>query len=452
MQDNPEGIEMSIRNSFIESIRVLAESDIVIGGGGPAGVAAALAAARTGNSVVLLEQTGSLGGMAAVGLVPCMASLSDGINNVAAGICTEIVHEVCRRMGIKKVMSLWQPIDAETFKQVCDEKIRDAGVKVYFAQKIVAVECPCGSITAVAAGGPQGLKQVRGKVFIDTTGDAAMTAFAGGNFVIGDSSGKTMSPSLCVQYAGINWTKYYNSAAHGRSARRIWLELLESGLAPLEEHHFIGIWETGATTGTGNLGHIYGVNAVQENDLTKGYFEGRRIARIIHDFFRKHVPGFEKSELVNTASLLSVRETRRIVGDYILSFDDYLKRNKFPDEISRYCYPIDIHSSSLDAKEQKAVEQRLEDTRYRPGENYGIPYRTLLPLGIDNLLVAGRSISCDREMQSSIRVMPSCFLTGQAAGVAAALSLECNGRTRDIDTNQLRTLLKKDYSAYLPEL
>ncbi|MFA6103419.1 MAG: FAD-dependent oxidoreductase [Victivallaceae bacterium] len=437
-------------DKWINNLEELVKSDVIVCGGGPAGLAAALAAARNGAEVVLLEQSGALGGMASIGLVPMLAYTSDGVNITAAGVCMEIAGEVVARMGIGQINPSWQSINPEIFKKVCDEKVTAAGINVYFSQKIAAVERDGDRVTAVAVAGPRGLKRITGKVFVDATGDAAVSAFAGVPFECGDATGKTMSPSLCVQYAGIDWDEYLSSEKAGRNYQKIWHELMDAGKAPLPERHFVGIFKTGPSVGTGNLGHIYGVNGINETDVTRGYIEGREIAGIIHRFFREHVPGFRNSELVNTASLLSVRETRRITGDYCLNFKDYLRRAVFPDEIGRYSYPVDIHSSSTDAEEQKRVEDRMQETSYQSGENYGIPYRAMLPKGISNLLVAGRSISCDREVQSSLRVMPACFITGQAAGTAAALSLSRQCITRAVKTDQLRAAMRDKLGAYLP--
>lgn len=184
--------------------------------------------------------------------------------------------------------------------------------------------------------------------------------------------------------------------------------------------------------------------------MTNAYIEGRKLAKIYHDFYRRHVPGFEHSDLVQTAPLLGVRESRRIRGEYQLNGDDYRSRAVFADEIGRFSYPIDIHSSSTDPEEQKRVERVLCETRCKPGESYGIPYRSLIPLGVENLLVAGRCVSCDREIQSSLRVIPGCFITGQAAGAAAAMAAA--GNVRSVDTAVLQKWLKDDLHVYLPNI
>lgn len=436
--------------SCFASLEVLTDADVVVCGGGPAGLGASIAAARNGAKVVLLEQTGALGGMASVGLVPSVIHMTDGKNITAAGVCTDILAEVCKRMNLPKINYGWQNVNAEIFKQVCDEKAAEAGVKVYFNQKLAAVEREGAYVKSVVVAGSKGLKKVTGKVFVDSTGDGALSAFAGADFEVGDKDGNTMSPSLCVQYAPVDWDEYAKGAQEGKSDRALWKKMLDNGTAPLLEHHFVGTFKCGERMATGNLGHIYGTNCLNEDDITRGYTEGRKIAVIIHKFFKEQVPGFQNSELVNTASLLSVRETRRIVGDYKLCYEDYLKRSHFEDDIARFSYPIDIHSSKVNADEQKRVEERLHETRYKDGENYGIPYRAILPKGLENVYITGRSVSCDREIQSSLRVMPGCFVTGQAAGSAAAMSLASGGRTRSVDVAKLRANMREKLGAFLP--
>lgn len=429
------------------SIPVLAEAEVVVCGGGPAGVAAALAARRAGRSVVLVEQSGMLGGMGTAGLVPAFIVMDDGERVLADGICREVVDELARRMGVAPNYH-WHNIQPELLKAVYDDVVTAAGIELYLGLGVVDVLMESGRVTAVVVATRQGLKAVHGQVFVDATGDGNLSAWAGVAYDLGDAEGKTMSPSLCVQYAGVDWAAYRQGVAAGNSDRAVWHRLMDAGTAPVQERHFVGFFRTGTGIGTGNLGHIYGVNGIDEKDITRGYVEGRQIAHKIHQFYRERVPGFAQSELVNTAAVLSVRETRRVRGDYQLCYEDYLRRATFPDEIGRFAYPIDIHSSTPDPKEQEAVERRLEETRLKKGESYGIPYRALLPQGIANLLVAGRCISCDREVQSSLRVMPGCFVTGQAAGCAAALAVASAGETRRVAVGELQDLLRQQ-GAYL---
>lgn len=411
---------------------LLAESDIVISGGGPAGVAAALAAARRGYRVLLLEQTGTLGGLATSGLVPSFAPSSDGERFLYGGIYEEIDRELCRRMGVECKPASWQAIDAEIMKRLLDDLVEAAGVRVLFGVKVCEAEVEDGRIRAIWAATAQGIRRITGRQFIDATGDGMLAMLAGVEFEYGDEAGNTMSPTLCAQFANIDYKKYEEACRNGNSDRAIWLRMLQAGTAPLVEHHFVCMTRMSLATATSNLGHIYGCNVLDPDDLTRGYMEGRRVVRTFETFYREQVPGFENAVLVSTASLLGVRETRRIRGEYRMTFDDYRNRADFADEIGRCCYPVDIHSSSLDSEEQKRVEQVLAATRFKHGESYGIPYRAMIPVGLRNLLVPGRALSSDREIQSSIRVMPPCFVTGQAAGIAAGMAQEEEVRSVDI--------------------
>ena len=172
------------------------------------------------------------------------------------------------------------------------------------------------------------------------------------------------------------------------------------------------------------------------------YVEGRKLARRYARFYRESVPGFGHSMLAGTADQLGVRESRRIVGDYVMTEGDYFERRHFPDDVGSFAYPIDIHAANgEDAARQAETEKTLERTAYAPGENYGIPYRAILVKGLSNLLVAGRCVSADRAMQASIRVVPGCMITGEAAGTAAALSCGSGVPLRDVGIEILQEKL-----------
>lgn len=447
MVQHVETNNMGLLDIPSRQVPILAEADVVVCGGGPAGIAAALAARRAGSRVTLIEQTGMLGGMGTAGLVPSFLVMDDGERLLADGICREVVDEMARRMGERPDYH-WQNTNPEILKRLYDERVTQAGIQLFLGLPAVDVRVENGRVLAAVVGSRQGLKAVRGRVFVDATGDANLAAWAGAPFDIGDALGRTMGPSLCVQYAGVDWNAYLAQPSPNGEVNKRWRQLADSGQAPVAERGLCGVWPHGPTTGSGNLGHIYGVNGLLEADLTRGYVEGRRIAPLIHDFYRAHVPGFASSELVASATLLSVRETRRIRGDYQLTFADYRQRANFSDEIGRFAYPVDIHASSIDPAEQEAVERRIEDTKLARGESYGIPYRALIPRELDNLLVAGRCISCDREVQSSLRLQPGCFITGQAAGCAAALAARRGGAVRAVRAHELQSLLRQQ-GAYL---
>ncbi len=170
--------------------------------------------------------------------------------------------------------------------------------------------------------------------------------------------------------------------------------------------------------------------------------DARRNLPELITFLREYVPGMEKCVLASSGPCLGIRESRRIKGGYTLTKDDYLNRADFPDAIAYYSYPIDIHAA-LPEKSGKN-EKLYQTSKYKNGECYGIPYRCLIPQGLKNLAVAGRIISADRIMMSSIRIMSACFATGQAAGTATALGIKAGGiDLGDIDTDILKKWLRE---------
>ena len=204
-----------------------------------------------------------------------------------------------------------------------------------------------------------------------------------------------------------------------------------------------------------NAGHIWDVDTADPQNMTAAMMEGRKIAAGIRDALAEfHPRAFASSYLVATAPLMGIRETRRIVGDYVLTQEDYFARRSFPDEIGRNCYFIDIHTAK-DEVEKVRREQKIvvagRFAHYARGESHGLPYRCLIPKGLRNVLIAGRSISTDHVVQASTRVMPVCLMMGEAAGMAAAHSVKCDGDVRGIDVQRLRTRLREE-GGYLPEV
>ena len=353
-------------------VPVFDRADIVVAGGGPAGIAASLAATRLGKSVILLEQTGSAGGMSTNALVPAIISRWDGVRTLCGNLCDSIVDECTREMGLPKSNPGWQEVDAEILRRLYDRRLVEAGVKLYYMMRAADVVLKNGRIESLLVATQHGLRKVCGDVYIDATGDAAIAAFAGVPFDCGDAEGQTMSPTLCPQFSNVDIKAYRTSRAAGHGDRFFWHALLERGEAPLPEYHFVGVCSYGNGTVSGNLGHIYGANTLDEKELTNAYIEGRKIAKIYHEFYRKHVPGFEDSDLTQTAPLLGVRESRRIRGDYQLNGTDYRNRASFADEIGRFSYPVDIHSSRNTSSGYQQYEKDFSNLRYKKGESYGI--------------------------------------------------------------------------------
>ena len=278
-----------------------------------------------------------------------------------------------------------------------------------------------------------------------------LAAWAGARFEKGDEQGNLMPGTLCSVWAGIDWDAWYTARPKGSQPDGHMLEeAFADGVFTVRDEHLTGMHRTGEHTGGGNIGHTFDVDGTDEVSLTKALVWGRRSMKEYLRYYSQYLKGFENLQLVATGSLLGIRETRRIQGDYVLALDDYQRRASFPDEIGRYAYPIDNHPLRPGKDTYEQHRKEFDETlRYAKGESYGIPYRVLTPRGLDNVLVAGRCVSADRMVHGSIRVMPACFITGQAAGVAAAMAAGQDQSTHQIDTRQLQQRLKA-LGGYLP--
>ncbi len=447
--------------NYTATIPVRHEVDLCVLGGGPAGVTAAVAAARNGLEVMLVEQTGALGGLGTSGLVPGFCPLTDGENVLVQGLGGEIVLRLKAEGGLGPTVALveddpstwrWLPFRAETLKRVYDDMVREADVALRFATTMTDVVAEDGTVTHAVLAGKQGSYAVAAKLFVDATGDGQAAWLAGAATDLGGENGETQGMTLCNVFANINWDRLDAEWGEkkGHKIREALFQAFEDGHFRVKDLHHPGIWRTGEAIGGTNLGHIYGKCAVNDDDLTEAYLEGRRLSAEFLSFYRKYIPGYENAELATSASLMGVRETRRVVGDYVLSVPDFEARATFEDEIGRYNYPIDIHRSSADAGDYEEFEEEFRRRwRMGPGESYGIPYRCLLPRDLKNVLVAGRCVSADRGIQGSLRVMPGCYLTGHAAGVAASLATDAGSTLRDVSPAKLRGKLREE-GAYLP--
>jgi hypothetical protein len=431
--------------NYNRELQVRSQPDILIAGGGPAGIAAALAAARQGCSVQLIESHSCLGGMGTAGLVPGFSRLTDGVNYLIGGIGGNIIDALLEAGGIKdkKTMS----IRCEVLKRVYDNLLAEAGVKFTFHTSLVDVNINDGQVKEAICADKSGLFAIRAKVFIDATGDGDLAFFAGAAYEKGDSSGNMMPGTLCSLWSGIDWEKVRSSGL-GVGNSKI-EEAFKDGIFSLEDRHLPGMWQIGEILGGGNIGHTFNLDATQSNSLTEAYIWGRKTLPEYERYYKNYLKGFENMELVATASLLGVRETRRITGKYILNIEDFKKRAIFEDEIGRYSYPVDIHIAKPDKESYNEFMREYTTLRLKKGESYGIPYRILTPKGLKNVLTAGRCVSTDRSMQASIRVMPACYITGQAAGTAAAITVSNGGYTSDIDVHKLQKKLK-NIGAFLP--
>ncbi len=228
-------------------------------------------------------------------------------------------------------------------------------------------------------------------------------------------------------------------------------QALDDGVFSQYDRHLPGLSKVGHQVGYLNGGHLFNLNALRCRDLTDGVMWGRKLAREYIEFYRRYVPGCEKIEHVTTASVLGIRESRRIVGEYELSFDDYLARRQFPDQIGVFNKFVDIHPYDTSKAEFERFNREKDDTaRLEPGECFGLPYGILVPRGWRNLWVAGRCASSDVLVHGSIRVQPAASMMGQAAGTAAVQSLRTGQPACALDTKELVETLRSQ-KAYLPQ-
>ena len=439
--------------------------DVIVVGGGPAGCAAATAAAREGAKTLLLEATGILGGMGTSGLVPWFCGYGDGEKIIARGLAERV--RCALRDGMPHLRQAMErnpltapAIDPELLKRVYDDMVTGAGAEVLFHSQLCAVEkAAAEDVDAVIVANKTGLCACRARVYVDCTGDGDLAAWAGAAFEKGDESGRMQPATHCFVISNID---EYVLASGPRvhfydPDSPVWRAVRDEKYPLIIELHSCSM-QIGPETFGFNTGHVFDVDNTDPASTSKALLQGRQMAAQYRDALAEYHPAFANAFLAATGSLLGVRETRRIMGDYVLTVDDYLAARNFPDEICRNAYGIDVHCSRARCLElaQKTIEElkdwnRRQTRRLNKGYSVGVPYRCLAPRGLRNVLVAGRCISTDRETNGSVRIMACCLNTGEAAGIAAAMAACDAGDVHEVDTCQLRKKLKAA-GAFLPDV
>ena len=439
--------------AYTKEIPVRHIVDVFVGGGGPAGTAAAIAAGRAGCSVFLAESTGCLGGMGTAGMVPLYMPHTDGERDLCGGIGQEIMETMRARGGGKYYNG--DSIDRELLKRVSDELVLGAGVQLSFMTTIVDVQVKDGRVDTVILWGKSGFFAVRAAVYIDCTGDGDLCALAGVPYKKGDDTGAMMAGTLCSMWDNIQWNGRDKTPQEVyQPPEMLWQgeaipQAVQDGVLSVDDRHLPGVWRTGEHTGGGNVGHAFGVDNTDEASVTEAFIAQRKLLAEYENYYRRYVPGFEEATLRATADVMGIRESRRILCDYTLNVNDFRRRAVFEDEIGRYNYPVDMHAATADTENHEAFEADFYNLRYGKGESYGLPYRMLLPQGLSNTLVAGKCAGTDKSMQASIRVMACCYIMGEAAGTAAALAVQGGSAPREISVAALQEKLYKN-GAYLP--
>ncbi len=405
--------------------------DVIVVGGGPAGCAAATAAAREGANVLLIEGTGALGGMGTSGLLNAWCPFTDKEKIIYKGIAEKVFQE--SKKGVPHVKGDdWVPINSEHLKVVYDDLVSSEGVSVLFFSTMAAVEMKQkGVVDAIIVANKAGLTAYKANLFIDCTGDGDLAAWAGAGFDMGDGTGDVQQGTLCFTLSNIDPYEYsLVGSVHSNRKDGPVYKMLGSGKYKLIKDSHINDKYVGPGFLAFNAGHVT-VDSTDPASLSAAMMTGRKIARQFRGGLAEYEPNvFAASFLAGTGALMGIRESRRIRCDYTFTLEDWLDRRDFEDNIGRNAYYIDVHKSDA-----------THYPRYDKGESHGVPFRSLLPVGLKNVFVAGRCMSTDHYAHGSLRVMPPCLVTGEAVGVAAGQI--CKAKTPDIHAVDVKQLQKR---------
>ncbi len=431
--------------------------DVIVLGGGTAGVIAAIASARGGASTLVIEKNSYLGGTAVTGL-PFLGMYDGNDKRVNAGIVQEFVERMKAEGGSldgcfgatwmdKNYRFSITPYEQETYKYVAQEMLMEAGAEVLFHTFISDIFMDGEHIQGVEAVNKTGRGLYTAKVYVDTTGDADVAFRCGVPMV---EKKHKQNASMLFRLGGVNTARLYESLQkgegitgwgewHNRILRGPRLDDPEEGLIHMAGH-FVGPKgeEVTFTAISAMSDQLYvnatrtvGVDGTLAEDLSMAEVSERRHVHDLVATLRKNVPGMEKCYLLYTAPV-GIRESRNIIGDYLLEKEDVLGARQFEDSVVRGAYPIDIH----DPHGGRTQFQFIKD-----GGSYSIPYRCFLPKGVDNLLVAGRCLSASHEAMGTARIMGAVMGQGQAVGTAAAMAAKAGVLPREIDVPALQKAL-----------
>ncbi len=451
--------------NYRKDIETKYSADVLVLGGGPAGLCAALAAARGGAQTILAEKNAFCGGMATAGLVaPFMTCYdSGGETQIIKGIFEEIVERLCAVGGalhpsgiltssaytsyITKGHIHVTPFKAEALKKLADDMLTEAGVKILYHTAFVDTQCCDGYIKKVVLHQKNGLVAADAKVIIDCTGDADVAASAGVPYTLGNpQSGRIQPASMFFTVGNVDSKKvdadieahindFYRKDGVNYRSMHWWVsKAREAGdwsLNRVSIGLFKGVEDDEWSINTSRIMNIDGTDS---ESLTEGEIIGRAQVDEIFKFLKKYVPGFENAKLIATGSTLGIRETRHIKGRQTLTLDSLLECKIPEDSVVYAANSIDVHG--------KFGPTSNEYITLPEGKYYGIPYECFVPESINNLLVAGRALSADSDAAGAVRVMPPCMAMGEAVGVAAALSVKNNVDVCDCNVKEIREVLR----------
>lgn len=434
-------MESDSRITVTLAVEALGSYDVIVVGGGPAGVCAGLAAARRGLNTLLIEQFNCLGGMATAGLHQKIAVFlgEGGGPEIVGGIPREIAdraasdYEADYRPG-----GLF--VEVEGLKYLLDRMAEAAGLDLLYYSLVSDVLVEDGRVTGVILNNKSGKFAARASVVIDCSGDGDVAFRSGCRMMHGRPEDGRMQPvTLMYRVGGVDWPRAARYWGEDAQLQGFCRKAIDLGLMGPWQSQLMGFWwipsrpdQVGV-----NFTHMH-LDGASAFDMTRASIEGRRQVREAVRAMRELVPGFENSYLIDTACYVGVRETRRICGEYVLTMDDIVNQVIFEDSIGLGAAFVDIHNT-----EGPGMDRRSGYT-LPPGGYYSIPYRSLVPESVDGLLVAGRCHSATHEAAGSTRWMAQCMVMGQAAGVAASIAVRTGAQPRSVDVKSLKRELTDD--------
>jgi hypothetical protein len=424
---------------------VHATTDLLVLGGGPAGIAAAVTAARAGAKTLLVERYGFLGGAGTASMVSNFCGLfahdaAGNVTQVTHGIADEILERLAAREALAKPMSsrrfpvTTQAYDIAAFKIVLDEMLAEAGVRVLFHTMGVGVIAAGRRVQSVVIESKSGRAVVQASEYIDASGDADLATWCGVPYSVGDGAGHMQFPTTMFRVGQVDHERAQRDGVP--HMEELMTEAEQSGRFHFARRSAVVRPQPHATEYRVNITQVrtpdgFAVSGLDVDELSYGEADGRHQASDFARFLRECVPGFEKSYLLELAPQLGIRETRRIRGAYELTASDVLSAANFDDTIGVNPWPIEEHV---------AGDISFDEI---PGRGFHeIPYRSIVTNEIDNLLVVGRCASTDHRAQAATRVSGACFVMGEAAGSAVSLALERGGSVADVPVPVLQERLR----------
>ena len=425
--------------------------DLIVCGGGVSGFATALAAAEEGVKVLLIERGACIGGVATQGLVNHILggrTYKNGqLLTSIGGIYERLEQRLLKENAAVDVGGIdfsnpahgWYPslaagliFDGERAKLIFEQWLTEVGVEILYHTNILDVVKEGERIRGVVISNKSGLSFVRGKYFADTTGDADICAFADCPYLVGDENGGVAAASLELHVDHVDHeelSSYMKSTGDVRF-RALIEPLKERGIWNFPYDIFISVMLTQKDVFMINTNRMVGIDALNARSTTQGVIDARQENYMLFEIMRKHFPGFKHARIRSIAPALGIRESRRIVGEYILSVDDLVNEKAFDDTIAYSVYGWDL-------PDPKKPSHQPDKGKHKPLFT-PIPYRCLLPKMIGNLIVAGRSISVERPVLGPIRVMAPCIAMGEAAGYATKLALDAGTLYKNINIKLLK--------------